>query len=151
MTPAGALRRYHWRLIGDGEFSYMHTFTDDGVNEGNENFDYMAVSMLVGPRAYFSFGAFSLWAGAGIGTTRLFLHIKEGDVVQNPGAQAVIADLSGGADIPLGQRLGVLVRVGLRAQRDTEPIIFKEGITAQLSPDGSFYGLQGSMQLYARF
>jgi hypothetical protein len=57
--------------------------------------------------------AFRLWAGAAAGSAQLFLHAKQGDVVQDPAVQAIIGELSGGADVPLGQRFGVLVKVSL--------------------------------------
>jgi len=151
MLELGLWLSARWQLIGEGEFSYMHTFTNDGGLEQFEHLDYMAFNLLVGTRFYFPFDGFRLWAGASVGSARLFLHLKQGELTQDPGAQAVIGEVCGGADLALGERFGLLLKVGLRGQRNTEPMPpFNPGITFQISRDGVFWGLQTSLHAYLR-
>jgi hypothetical protein len=140
-----------WQLTIDGEFSHMHTFTEDVALEGFEHVDYYAFNLLFGSRVWFPFGAFNLWLGASGGSVRLFLHIKEGDAVQNPSAQAVIGELAAGAGLPLGERFGVQLKVGMRAQINTEPNPpLKEGIDLVFEKNGVFWGFETALVAYVR-
>ena len=156
-TPFGAILSVglwmteRWQLVGEGEVSSLHTFTNDGASEAAVHFDYLAFNILVGVRFYFPFPGFRLWSGASVGSVRMLLHLKQDLLTQDPSAQAVIAELSGGVDLPLGERFGLLLKVGARAQRNTEgnPAL-RPGITFRFSRDGLFWGLQTSLHAYLR-
>ena len=116
-----------------------------------ESFDYISFNVLIGARFYFPFDAFRLWAGVEIGSGRMFFHLKQGEVISNPVTQTVLAEGSAGADLPLGERFGVILKAGIRAQGNTEPMApFREGITFQMSPGGLFWGVDGSLGAYLR-
>ena len=156
-TPAGAMLDVglwlgeHWQLVGTGELTAMHTFTNDDRLETFESFDYISFNVLIGARFYFPFDAFRLWAGVEIGSGRMFFHLKQGEVISNPVTQTVLAEGSAGADLPLGERFGVILKAGIRAQGNTEPMApFREGITFQMSPGGLFWGVDGSLGAYLR-
>ncbi len=141
-----------WQLFGTGELGWMHTFTleDAPGSAATSVLDYVTFNLLAGIRYYVSFGAFRLFAQAAVGSARLFLWLHQGDMALNPGLQALVAEGSAGVDLPLGERFGVLLNVGLRVQGNTEAMPSFPGFTFAFSPGGLFWGLQFALGPYLR-
>ncbi len=151
MIDLGLWLTPRWELVAAIEGTMMHTFTNDDRAETDAVFDSFALNMLLGARFYFPFESFRLWAGAEFGSARLFFHLRQGAVTQDPGAQAIVGELSVGGDLPLGERFGFLLKVGMRAQANTERMPpFIEGIGFQMAPGGFFWGFQLSLGAYLR-
>jgi hypothetical protein len=138
----------NWQLIGTGELGFMHTFTLD--DPSGPSLDYIAFSLLAGLRFNLSFGLFKLFAQASLGSSRLFLRLQQSGNVSNPGAQALIGELSGGVDLPLSEYFGILLSVGMRVQGNTEPVPQYPGFSFTFSPGGLFWGLQCAAGPYIR-
>lgn len=137
-----------WQLIGGAEILYMKTWTED---ENRQNFEYLSFNLVAGIRRYFGFGVFNLFAEATAGSARLFFVIKQNGVARSPGAQAILGEVRGGVDVPLGERVGLMLHVGVRAQANTEPLPAYPNVTFVFSPWGFFWGIQGAAAAYARF
>jgi len=138
----------HWQLLGAGELGFMQTFTLD--DSSGSALDYITFNLLAGLRFYVPFGAFKLFAQVLLGSARLFLTLRQNDMVLRPGIQALMAEVSGGVDLPLGERFGVALNVGLRAQGNTEAMPALPGNTFVFSPGGLFWGLQLGLAPYVR-
>lgn len=155
-TPAGprveiGLRLgEHWQLIGMGELGFMHTFTFDDRPDQGPTFDYTAFNLLAAARFNVSFGAFRLFVQAGVGSARLFFRLQQNGEVLNPGAQALVGELSGGVDLPLGEYFGVALNVGARVQGNTEALPPYPRFSFVFSPGGVFWGLQFAFGPYLR-
>jgi hypothetical protein len=128
----------------------MHTFTFEDLPGHSASFDYMAFTLLAALRYYVPFEGFRLFAQAGFGSARLFLRLQQDDHVLNPGTQALLGELIGGVDLPLGERFGVALQVGLRVQGNTETVPAYPGFTFTFSPSGVFWGLQFALAGYLR-
>ncbi|MBL8954818.1 MAG: hypothetical protein JNK82_28835 [Myxococcaceae bacterium] len=138
-----------WQLFGAGELGFMQTFTlTDGPN--GSTLDYTAFNMFSGIRFYVLLGAFKLFAQIELGSSRLFLTVRQQDQVLKPNVLALMGGVSGGVDLPLTERWGLALTVGLRAQGNTEAMPTLPGNTFTFSPGGFYWGLQFALWPYLR-
>ena len=138
-----------WQLFGLGELGFMQTFTlTDGPS--GSTFDYTAFNLLSGVRFHLQFGAFKLFAQVELGSSRLFLTVRQQDRVLKPGVQALLAGVAGGVDVPLTERWGLALSIGLRVQGNTEALPAMPGNTFTFTPGGLFWGLQAGVWPYFR-
>ncbi len=142
-----------WQLFGEGSYSYMRTHPYDSQLERTEFLDYESVNVLVGVRAVMDLEWLRLWSGLSLGSIRMFLSPHQYEaVLSGISAQALGAELQGGVDLPLFDRAGVLLRVGLRAQLGTETIgDFPPPFSFSVARNGFLWGVQDSVEVYFRF
>ena len=139
-----------WVLTGQAEATTMHLFPEDDSLESVESLDVVTINAGAGARYYFPFDAFSLWAGATLGTSRNFYSASDHGVTEhNVRNQLVFAELSAGTDIPFSEQVGLAVLVGLRANAGTEHVAgFREGVTFGVARDGFLWGTTTSVYFY---
>lgn len=134
-----------WQLLGSAELSFMNAFTPN-----DRWFDYLAFNLLAALRFHVSFGTFKLFAQVMTGSARLFFWLRHGDITLNLGTQALVGEISGGVDLPLGERVGVALSVGLRVQGNTEGMPATPGFSYTFAPGGLLWGLHVALGPYLR-
>jgi len=140
-----------WALTGELAGSFMHVYPEDESLEAHESLDVWEASVVAGVRHRFHFPGFALTAGASMGTARLFFSARQGEREEtNVRTQTLVGDLAVGADIPLGERFGLLLHGGLRARSGTDAVAPFRGIGFAVARNGFLWGVNAVAGAYFR-
>ena len=121
--------------------------------DANEEMDLRQVSVIVGARYDIPFDEFSLFPMLEVGNVRnFFLPHDDSASERAVGTQALELRFEVGADIPFGERFGLIATVGAEGELNTGTVLpFTPGINYQLANNGTLWGLMTRGIFYVKF
>lgn len=154
----------NWSITAELGYNQMEIFPEDEATKGRDFVDVKTIQFLVGARVTFPFDAFRLFLGLSGGIGRRYYsasHPGDGGsdlAVNDINSESVIAELSGGVDVPIptlfgvpfGEYVGLFAQGGIRALKGTDVVRLGE-LPVDLPGNGFQWGVNGTIGAYVRF